>query len=425
VAASIAVPSTRERLQSLVADGRREECLAFLRAEGRFTPDDANWLSDLTSRAMRSRGLWLAGEYAHLLAALRWGSAWYPPTDGTAGHALPLLPTEVFLTVPKLRHDVEQILHLQAKGLLGPEFSRVVDAYRATVDKLAAKRVEGQVPLDDEDRRAIGHVYGRIVHVRRAPRVKQALSDSWSSAEAERRYVATPPGLVVIDDFLSDEALESLRLFCIESTVWSGNRYAHGRLGAFLFDGFNCPLLLQAAEELRDRMPAVIGDRYPLRQLWGFKNAPWLPAHSTTHADFAAVNVNFWITPTEANLDPATGGLVVHDVDAPLDWNFEMYNGSPELIRFFLQRRQPRSVTVPYRANRAVIFNSDLFHETAEVRFRPEYEMRRVNVTMLYGERADDVHHRELSRRGRSAAAGSARPAWRSQSFARVRRAGR
>ena len=49
---------------------------------------------------------------------------------------------------------------------------------------------------------------------------------------------------------LSSEALESLRLFCLESTVWTGNRYAHGRLGAFFQDGFNCPLLLQIAEEL-------------------------------------------------------------------------------------------------------------------------------------------------------------------------------
>jgi hypothetical protein len=35
-------------------------------------------------------------------------------------------------------------------------------------------------------------------------------------------------------------------------------------------------------------------------------------------ADFAAVDVNIWITPTEANLDPTTGGPIVHDVDAPL-----------------------------------------------------------------------------------------------------------
>jgi hypothetical protein len=43
---------------------------------------------------------------------------------------------------------------------------------------------------------------------------------------------------------------------------------------------------------------------------------------------------------------------------------------------------------VPYRANRAVIFNSDLFHETDQIHFHEGYENRRVNITFLYGWRA-------------------------------------
>ena len=44
---------------------------------------------------------------------------------------------------------------------------------------------------------------------------------------------------------------------------------------------------------------------------------------------------------------------------------------------------------VPYRRNRAVIFNSDLFHRTDDLDFAPGYENRRINVTMLFGERRD------------------------------------
>jgi hypothetical protein len=44
-------------------------------------------------------------------------------------------------------------------------------------------------------------------------------------------------------------------------------------------------------------------------------------------------------------------------------------------------------VTIPYRQNRAVIFNSDLFHETDRISFRGGYENRRINVTLLYGKR--------------------------------------
>jgi hypothetical protein len=38
---------------------------------------------------------------------------------------------------------------------------------------------------------------------------------------------------------------------------------------------------------------------------------------TSAHADFAAVNVNFWITPDEANLDSKTGGMIVYDLEVP------------------------------------------------------------------------------------------------------------
>ncbi len=42
---------------------------------------------------------------------------------------------------------------------------------------------------------------------------------------------------------------------------------------------------------------------------------------------------------------------------------------------------------IPYRANRAVVFNSDLFHETDQFTFKDEHESRRINITLLYGHR--------------------------------------
>jgi hypothetical protein len=157
----------------------------------------------------------------------------------------------------------------------------------------------------------------------------------------------------VIDDFLSSPVRETIQRFCSESTVWSGTRYSEGRLGAFFVDGFSAPLLVQIAEEVRSAFPRVIGDRHPLRQLWGFKNAPFVATDSTVHADFAAVNVNFWITPDCANLDPCTGGLVIYEMTAPLSWDFETYNRRPDLIADYLRERKARVITIPYRENRA------------------------------------------------------------------------
>lgn len=108
---------------------------------------------------------------------------------------------------------------------------------------------------------------------------------------------------------------------------------------------------------------------------------------------------------------------MVHDIDAPLSWDFDTYNGRADLIRPFLQQRQARRMVIPYRQNRAVIFNSDLFHASDMVHFRPGYENLRVNVTMLYGDREEETHHRQLS--GPETA--PLRPPWRSAVFDRTR----
>jgi hypothetical protein len=99
------------------------------------------------------------------------------------------------------------------------------------------------------------------------------------------------------------------------------------------------------------------------------------------------VNVNFWITQDDANLDPAHGGLVVWDAAAPLDWDFARYNAAEKDMEAFLESRNAKPITISYRCNRAVIFDSDLFHETDAFRFKTGYENRRINVTLLFGRR--------------------------------------
>ena len=105
------------------------------------------------------------------------------------------------------------------------------------------------------------------------------------------------------------------------------------------------------------------------------------------HADEAAVNVNLWITPDEANLDSEHGGLVVWDKMAPLDWDFAKFNADENAAYDFLDGSGAKPIKIPYRANRAVIFDSNLFHKTDEIAFAEGYENRRINITMLYGRR--------------------------------------
>lgn len=158
-------------------------------------------------------------------------------------------------------------------------------------------------------------------------------------------------------------------------------------MGAFLNDGLACPLVLQIAEDFRVTFPEIFRD-HKLLQCWAYKYDSSLEGIEV-HADAAAVNVNFWVTPDDANQDPESGGLIVYKEEAPLDWHFKTYNTDQARIRQFLAAADSGKMVVPHRQNRVVLFNSDLFHETDRFSFEPGYENRRINVTMLFGRRQD------------------------------------
>jgi hypothetical protein len=86
-----------------------------------------------------------------------------------------------------------------------------------------------------------------------------------------------------------------------------------------------------------------------------------------------------------------SGGMVIWDKRAPQDWRYQDYNktdaATKARIDDFLAREGAEPIRIPHRQNRVVIFNSDLFHRTDDVRFRAGFENRRINVTMLYGQR--------------------------------------
>jgi len=303
------------------------------------------------------------------------------------------------VSIAKLRHDIEQLQYLQASGLTEQDFGAVVTDYKALLDEIGPQVSEGQpVTLPETARRRISGTYNRCLHYRQTPSIPGgALSGALDSAAIAADYRANRPGLTWIDNFLGPEALEALRRFCLESTIWYDLGHSGGYLGAYLQEGFDCPLLIQIAEDLPRRLPEIFGDHF-LMQLWAYKYDSRLTGIDM-HADFAAINVNFWLTPDASMLDTDSGGMVIWDREAPADWSVDEYNtydpDQQARIRNFLDEQQARRIVVPHRQNRCVIFNSDLFHRTDDIHFRDNYEDRRINVTMLYGTRDDDRRGRQ------------------------------
>ena len=295
----------------------------------------------------------------------------------------PAIPVAPF----KLQHDAEQIRRLCSDGRIDPSFGNVADTYEQVLDALPPDAPPDEpIMLSDREWRRIAPAYNRPLYLPETPIAAQgAVNPDLDTDEIERTYRESAPNLVVVDDILTADALERLWRFCLDATVWY--QVKRGYLGAYLVDGFGTALALQIADDLRARLPGIFG-RHRLEQLWAYKYDSRLQGIAT-HADFAAVNVNFWVTPDEANRDPASGGLVVHKAHAPSDWAFRSYNADSARMAQFLEEAGDEPVTVPYRRNRVVIFDSDLFHRTDDLDFRPGYENRRINVTMLFGNRGE------------------------------------
>ena len=205
--------------------------------------------------------------------------------------------------------------------------------------------------------------------------------NNWEALQ--QQYLDGKPEIVAIDSFLSAEALTALQRHCLSSRVWV-REYPNQYLGAFANQGFAGPLYFQLARELKERMPRIFKN-YPLNQLWAFKYDSRLGKGINIHADFALVNLNFWITPDEFNLAPDCGGLKIYVTPAPANWTFHDYNTDSRAMYEHLQQNGSDHQIIEYRCNRAALFNSALFHETDRIEFAEGYQSRRVNITYLFG----------------------------------------
>jgi hypothetical protein len=293
----------------------------------------------------------------------------------------------------KIDHDIEQFEYLAASGYDVKKFHELATLYKTVSSEINCTLDTDILPLSDKHQSLLGDTYNRPIHILEAPALDEsAIGDCLDVNKITEDYFKHEFGLTYFDDFLSPTTLKSLREFLLGSTIWFDFSHDGGYMGAYLKDGLASPLTLQIADDLRKKFPKIFKNHH-LTQLWAYKydSRACEKNNSFTginvHADFAAVNVNFWITPKSANLDPSSGGLVVYNAEAPLEWNFKMYNNNEEKIREEILKGDQKKTIVPYNENRVVIFNSNLFHETDNIEFKDGYENRRINVTMLFGRR--------------------------------------
>ncbi len=281
-----------------------------------------------------------------------------------------------------IKHEYEQLTYIDSDidEIRNPKFTQ---EYYNDLRKLYEKIESNTFKLSDISRDFKKEMFKVLYN--KPPKVlsNKFINEKINISKVQEEYLKKNPELVVIDDFLCKSQLKELQKYCRNANIFK-YPYQMGYVGAFLSKGMSNEFFLSLSEDLRKTFKHIFKN-FQLTQAWIFKYDNCREG-TKIHADQASINVNFWITPNEANLSADSGGLVVWSKLPPNDWSFNDYNSvrSHEKIENMLESEGITKKIIPYKENRCVIFNSKLFHCTDEFNFDKSYPHRRTNITLLY-----------------------------------------
>jgi len=279
---------------------------------------------------------------------------------------------EIKISRLKLRHDREQFRWLE-------KFSEQVSIFDELENELVWPENENEpIDLPSSWRTKVASFFNLPIQLGKGELVSKPLAQN---ALKSLNSFDLNNGICVIDELLTEDAFLGLRSYLLESTIWRDFTHIDGFVATYLEDGLASPLLLQIITALRKTSAF---SNLPLVQGWAFKGVS-NDKRIGVHADDARLSVNFWITPDTANLKPGRGGLIVHRKVPPSSWSIGDYDHDQVPIEEWVAENDTDPIEVPYQANRAVIFDSRLFHGSGEVEFLDDYESRRINLTLLFG----------------------------------------
>ena len=268
----------------------------------------------------------------HYLQAADWqrfGKPWNAcnSEERVAFFESPQFPPEA-VPLHKLQHDLEQIKYLRKNQKLPDEFQSVENAleqvYASLLQRFQNVSETELLWLSPQEQELLAPFWNRNLYTEPLPESPEPLINP--ALDTDRvcwNYHHNQPGLAYCDQILAAPALTQIREFVLASTLWRDYQRG-GYVGSYLPNGFCAPLLLQLADQVRAAFSPILQD-LPLSLMWSYKysqNSPGVGIHADSGG---RVNVNFWLTPDHANLEPEKGGLIVYDVMAPSDWDPRRY----------------------------------------------------------------------------------------------------
>ena len=207
----------------------------------------------------------------------------------------------------------------------------------------------------------------------------------------------------VIDDFFSDDTCAQLRSYALKPRAeehhelfWDYysldydvsivDKVSQNHQSSYIKNLIAAGTPPQALS-LRNLLPQI-QIKVPLAEESKYHRA-WSFSYDTVsngippHADPSFIQINIWVTPDECVFDHEKNGLIVYKRQAPSDWPWEDYNGNDRMINHYLEGSDYD--VIPYKCNRAVVFEGKTFHASQQVHMKPGHKNKRVNFTFLYG----------------------------------------
>lgn len=204
-------------------------------------------------------------------------------------------------------------------------------------------------------------------------------SRDWQSV-LEAYQGSSPYNYAVMDDFLEPGICQQLHQELLEDPGWRLQKSTPTPLLSNM--GPDIKTIFAIAEAIKASFPALFLD-YDLVEHW----ALMYPHNSSgkVHSDIGSVTVNIWLTPEEYNLDSSNGGLIFLDVKREPDsssYDSLAYRWSEEYVR---ERTKGNIERVPYRYNRALLFDARTFHRSDNFYFaNTSKESHRINLSLAF-----------------------------------------
>ena len=291
----------------------------------------------------------------------------------------------------KINHDIDQLTYLVDRNIISGDHRGLIDDYRDLQSRLPDSIETRLSALSPPVSKRLATSYNRLIHMADAPALTGGVvNPNLDLVSIEKDFASHDPGFTSFDDLLTPQAIEAMRKYCLESTFWYDVHY-NGDVGAGIENGFCSPLVIQFAQDMRAALPGILGD-YQFSSCWAYKYLKDVSGIST-HADEGAVSINFWITPDDANLNPETGGIEFWNKKAPYNYFSKSHPEKTIDAETVLKEPDAKSVYIPYKCNRAMVFHSNVFHNTAPIDFKDGYENKRINLTFIYGRPRLEAQH--------------------------------